>query len=74
MNSIMAEDYPIRPITGEQYASFRLVRGYALYASTERWDEPTGLPDGRLVVREVLGADPAATAGRQRRSCVFSTK
>ena len=38
------------------------VRGYALYATQQRWDEATGLPDGRLVVRELLGADPAAAA------------
>ena len=37
-------------------------RGYALYATAARWDDPTGLPDGRLVVREVIAADPAAGA------------
>jgi predicted acetyltransferase len=38
------------------------VRGYALYTTTPRWDEPTGLPDGSLVVRELIAADPAAGA------------
>jgi predicted acetyltransferase len=38
------------------------VRGYALYTSHERWDEPSGLPDGLVVVREVVAADPAAGA------------
>jgi predicted acetyltransferase len=38
------------------------VRGYALYTSQERWDEPSNLPDGLVVVREVVAADPAAGA------------
>jgi predicted acetyltransferase len=37
-------------------------RGYALYTTSDRWDEATGLPDCRLVVREVMAADPAAGA------------
>jgi predicted acetyltransferase len=38
------------------------VRGYALYATRERWDGATGLPDGELVVRELVAADPVAGA------------
>jgi predicted acetyltransferase len=38
------------------------VRGYALYTTTSGWDEPTGLPNGSLVAREVIAADPAAAA------------
>ena len=38
------------------------MRGYALYAARERWDEATGLPDGLLTVRELIAADPAAGA------------
>jgi predicted acetyltransferase len=38
------------------------VRGYALYATAERWHDPTGLPDCSLVVRELIAADPAAGA------------
>jgi predicted acetyltransferase len=38
------------------------VRGYAVYASQERWHDATSLPDGLLAVRELLAADPAAGA------------
>jgi predicted acetyltransferase len=38
------------------------VRGYALYTTAGGWDEPTDLPTGALVVREVMAADPAAAA------------
>jgi predicted acetyltransferase len=38
------------------------VRGYALYSTSARWDDGTGLPDGRLEVRELLAGDPAAGA------------
>ncbi len=38
------------------------VRGYAVYATQERWHDASTLPDGLLVVREVLAADPAAGA------------
>ena len=37
-------------------------RGYALYTTRQRWDEPTSLPDGLLVVRELFCVDPAAGA------------
>ncbi len=36
-------------------------RGYAVYASTERWDEDAGLPQGVLEVSEAIGTDSAAT-------------
>jgi predicted acetyltransferase len=50
---------PLRCLLAEDAAG---VRGYALYAPAERWDDTTGLPDNQLTVREVLGADPAASA------------
>ncbi|HEY0933958.1 MAG TPA: GNAT family N-acetyltransferase [Trebonia sp.] len=50
---------PLRCLLAEDASG---VRGYALYVTAERWDEPSGLPDGRLVVRELVGADPAAGA------------
>ena len=37
-------------------------RGYALYSAVSRWDSDTGLPDGQLNVREMVGADAAASA------------
>jgi predicted acetyltransferase len=37
-------------------------RGYALYSAVSRWDSDTGLPDGTLTVREMVGADGAASA------------
>lgn len=50
---------PLRCLLAEDGSG---VRGYALYATRERWDEPTGLPDGELTVRELVAADPAAGA------------
>lgn len=41
-------------------------RGYSLYAGQGRWDEDTFLPDGLLVVRELVAADPAANAALWR--------
>jgi predicted acetyltransferase len=37
-------------------------RAYAVFTSTERWDEDAGLPRGVLEVREAIATDPAATA------------
>jgi predicted acetyltransferase len=37
-------------------------RGYALYSAAPRWDSDTSLPDGTLSVREMVGADAAASA------------
>jgi predicted acetyltransferase len=50
---------PLRCLLAEDDAG---VRGYALYATRERWDEATGLPDGQLTVRELVAADPVAGA------------
>ena len=36
-------------------------RGYALYSAASRWDD-TSLPDAALTVREMVGADAAASA------------
>jgi predicted acetyltransferase len=37
-------------------------RGYALYSAAGRWDRDTSLPDSALAVREMVGADAAASA------------
>lgn len=37
-------------------------RAYAVFTSTERWDEDAGLPQGVLEVSEAIATDPAATA------------
>jgi predicted acetyltransferase len=37
-------------------------RGYALYSAANRWDRDTSLPDSSLTVREMIGADAAASA------------
>src|SRR5262245_23138412 len=37
-------------------------RAYAVYTSTECWDQDAGLPGGVLQVREAIDTDPAATA------------
>ena len=37
-------------------------RGYALYSAVNRWDRDTSLPDSALTVREMVGADAAASA------------
>jgi len=37
-------------------------RGYALYSGLNSWDGETSLPDGVLTVRELISADPAASA------------
>ncbi len=37
-------------------------RGYALYSAAHRWDSDTSLPDSALTVREMVGADAAASA------------
>jgi predicted acetyltransferase len=37
-------------------------RGYALYSAHNRWDSDTSLPDSALSVREMVGADAAASA------------
>ena len=50
---------PLRCLLAEDGSG---VRGYALYTAAERWHEPTGLPDGSVVVREIIAADPAAGA------------
>jgi predicted acetyltransferase len=38
------------------------VRGYAVYVTRERWNDATNLPDCSLQVRELLAADPSASA------------
>jgi predicted acetyltransferase len=50
---------PLRCLLAEDGSG---ARGYALYTTSQRWDEPTGLADGALVVRELVGADAAAGA------------
>jgi predicted acetyltransferase len=50
---------PIRCVLAEDDSG---PRGYAVFTSTERWDEDTGLPEGILEVSEAIATDPAATA------------
>ena len=50
---------PLRCLLAQDAAG---VRGYALYSTRAHFDELSMLPDGRLVVREVLATDPAAGA------------
>jgi len=50
---------PLRCILAEDDAG---PRGYALYAGVGRWDEDLFLPDGQLDVRELIAADPPASA------------
>jgi predicted acetyltransferase len=50
---------PLRCVIAEDGAG---PRGYALYAGRGRWDDRTFLPDSTLEVREMVAADPAATA------------
>jgi predicted acetyltransferase len=50
---------PLRCVLAEDEAG---PRGYALYSAVDRWDEDRFLPDNVLTVREMLAADPAATA------------
>jgi predicted acetyltransferase len=50
---------PLRCLLAEDGSG---VRGYALYAAEGRWDNPTGLPDSNLVIRELIAGDPAAGA------------
>ena len=38
------------------------VRGYAVYVTRERWNDAAGLPDCPLMIRELMAADPAASA------------
>jgi predicted acetyltransferase len=50
---------PLRCVLAEDGTG---VRGYAIYRANGRWDDQTGLPDSTLVIKELIGADPAATA------------
>ena len=50
---------PLRCVLAEDDAG---PRGYALYAGRGQWDDRTFLPDAALEVRELVAADPAATA------------
>jgi predicted acetyltransferase len=50
---------PLRCLLAEDGSG---VRGYAVYVVRERWDDATGLPDGSLLIRELIAADPAAGA------------
>jgi predicted acetyltransferase len=50
---------PLRCVIAEDPAG---PRGYALFSGYSRWDEATFLPDSSVSIREVMTADPAATA------------
>jgi predicted acetyltransferase len=41
-------------------------RGYALYSAQAGWDEAEYLPDSRILVRELVARDPAASAALWR--------
>jgi predicted acetyltransferase len=53
------EASPLRCVVAEDPSG---PRGYALFSGLERWDEDALLPDGLIEIREVVTADPAATA------------
>jgi predicted acetyltransferase len=50
---------PLRCVLAEDAAG---PRGYALYSARGRWDEDAFLPEGSIEAREIITADPAATA------------
>ncbi len=50
---------PLRCMLAQDKAG---VRGYAVYAVSERWQDGVNLPDCPITVRELLAADPAASA------------
>jgi predicted acetyltransferase len=50
---------PLRCVLAEDASG---PRGYALFSGRERWDEDAFLPDSVIEVREVMTADPAASA------------
>ncbi len=50
---------PLRCVLAEDHSG---PRGYALYAGLNRWEDETFLPDSTLTVRELVAADPAASA------------
>lgn len=49
---------PLRCVVAEDDAG---PRGYAVFNARQRWDD-ADVPDGRLMLREMIAADPAATA------------
>ncbi len=50
---------PLRCLLAEDDAG---PRGYALYSGVGRWDDDLFLPDGQLDIRELVAADPPASA------------
>jgi predicted acetyltransferase len=50
---------PLRCVLAEDGAG---PRGYSLYYATDGWDEDTFLAQGTITVRELVAADPAASA------------
>ena len=50
---------PLRCLLAEDGSG---VRGYALYVPSERWDDAAGIPENAIRVRELMAADPAASA------------
>ena len=59
MSQERPEASPLRCLLAEDGSG---VRGYAVYVAKDRWDDATGLPDGSLLIRELIAADPAAGA------------
>ncbi len=54
---------PLRCVLAEDCSG---PRGYALYRARSDWDEDTFLPEGLLVITELIAADPAAGAALWR--------
>jgi predicted acetyltransferase len=50
---------PLRCVIAEDSAG---PRGYALYAAHHRWESGTSLPESAIAIRELIAADPAASA------------
>lgn len=50
---------PLRCVIAEDPGG---ARGYALYRALDRWVEQEFLPDGKLTIKELVAADPAAGA------------
>jgi len=62
LTDLQSDGEPARPIRCVLAEGDSGPRGYAVFTSTERWDEDAGLPEGVLEVSEAIATDPAATA------------
>src|SRR5580693_2640928 len=62
LTDLHSEDGSSRPIRCVLAEDDSGPRGYAVFTSTERWDDDAGLPEGVLEVSEAITTGPAATA------------